>query len=147
MCVCLCSLLALTATLKLSPGFQGDFCSESAGAGAPWRCQPRSNLMPELPGFRQGLNLNLGKEKEERKAPDSCPVTGLVLNPSLLCSQVAFVPGAGMGSLPAWWSSAREGCVCDFKPPNPCSTALQGAGGIWMPPAELAMDGRLHPKA
>lgn len=64
---------------ELSPGFRGDFCSKAAVAGAPWRCQPWSNPMPKLSGFMQGLNLNLGKEKEERKAS---LIAGLALNPS-----------------------------------------------------------------
>lgn len=52
--------------LQPSPSFWGNFCHETAAAGAPQHCQPQSNLMPKSSGFMQGLNLNLGKE--ERKA-------------------------------------------------------------------------------
>lgn len=53
-------------------------------AGAPRQCQPWSNLMPKLSGFMQGLNLNLGKEKERKASL----IAGLALNPLLLSRAV-----------------------------------------------------------
>lgn len=57
---------ALPAAGRARCRLSGEFCRAAAVAGAPQRCQPRGNPMPESPGFTQGLNLNLG-EKQERK--------------------------------------------------------------------------------
>lgn len=102
-----------------SPSFWGNFCCETAAAGAPQHCQPRSNPMPKSSGFMQGLNLNLGKE--ERKASRKA---GLALNPSLLswaglaggiCAH-RDCKGPAMGS--AHWCGGlvqERACMWDFK--------------------------------
>lgn len=95
-----------------SPSFWGNFCHETAAAGAPQCCQSQSNPMPTSSGFMQGLKLNLGKE--ERKASRRA---GLALNPSLLswaglaggiCAH-RDCRGPAMGSAHWWGSLVQEG--------------------------------------
>lgn len=122
----------------LSPGFRGGFCSEAAVAGAPWRCQPWSNPMPKLSGFMQGLNLNLGKEKEERKVS---LIAGLALNPS----GGGDLPQAALTGTMALCKRARWGGISNPQIPTaPLRRELVGSGcqrrsspcrlaGLWPP--------------
>lgn len=66
--------------------------------------------MPKSSGFMQGLNLNLGKENEERKAS---LIAGLMLNP-LLLSRAALAGGIfchGEQRRPAAGSTHDNVCV------------------------------------
>lgn len=66
--------------------------------------------MPKSPGFMQGLNLNLGKEKEERKAS---LIAALALNPSLLsrATLAGGICGHGEQRRPAVGSTCDNACV------------------------------------
>lgn len=105
--------------------------------------------MPKLSGFMQGLNLNLGKERERKASL----IAGLALNPSLLSRAVLAgrICAHGERRRPAVGGTSQRGgfvqdSVCgDFKSPNPYNLALQGAGGMQLPGEEL-LDGTLHPK-
>lgn len=93
--------------------------------------------MPKLSGFMQGLNLNLGKEKERKASL----IAGLALNPSLLSRAVLACRNCAHGERrrPAVGGTGQRGgfvqdSVCvDFKSSNPYNPALQGASGMQLP--------------
>lgn len=112
------------------PRLPGDFCSEAAVAGAPRHCQPRSNPMPKSSGFIQRLNLNLGKEKEERRAS---LITRLLLNPLLLSGAVLAggICGHGEQRGPALGTVVLCKRVCvGFQIPDSLQPGFAGAGGM-----------------
>lgn len=112
------------------PRLPGDFCSEAAVAGAPRHCQPRSNLMPKSSGFIQRLNLNLGKEKEERRAS---LIARLLLNPLLLSRAVLAggICGHGEQRGPALGTVVLCKRVCvGFQIPDSLQPGFAGAGGM-----------------
>lgn len=67
--------------------------------------------MPKLSGFMQGLNLNLGKEKEERKVS---LIAGLALNPS----GGGDLPWAALTSTMALCKRARRGGISNPQIPT-----------------------------